>query len=306
MPKSSHMPKPNPTCNTVPQPKKSILSTHKCSSLTHIHIPKSLHSSQPISQPSASSASLRTCVKQLVQHLTCLNGPSPSFPNPCVPQTSTFLPGTQPAPPTHGAPEPISAESPHSTSTESLTSSNDSSDTSPHSTTLTASTCILWLRLAITYNEAALSCLHRRPQLETLDNVSIPHPLTSEEESPSDSHSDDQDVESPTATEAEANSPHGPEEVSPAGTPDDGVPSQTGGGVTSRDDQLPKTGVTSKSDVWLPTADAGVTNSRKDCPDQLPKRATNSEQRWQDDTKRLLSLKSKDIVSIPVIQYDSA
>ena len=59
------------------------------------------------------------------------------------------------------------------------------------------------------------------------------------------------------------------------------LPLETRGGVTSRDDQLPTTGVTSKSNVQFPTMDAGVTNSRKDFPIQLPARAMTSEQRWQ-------------------------
>ena len=84
-------------------------------------------------------------------------------------------------------------------------SSSQSSSTSPHSTCCTASTHILRPRLPITYNEAALSCLHGRAQVKTLNNVSIPLPISSDEESPT--------------AEAKGNSVHSLE-LSPASSPD--------------------------------------------------------------------------------------
>ena len=101
----SNIPKPNPTLKTVPHPKQSIPSTPKHSSLPNSHIPKPLHSSQSVLQPSASSSSPHTCVEQLLQHLNSLNSASLSFPNPCVPQAPKFPPGTWPVPPTPGTPE---------------------------------------------------------------------------------------------------------------------------------------------------------------------------------------------------------
>ena len=65
---------------------------------------------------------------------------------------------------------------------------------------------VLRPNLPITYNEAALICLYRRPQVKTFNSVSIHPPLSSDEELPSGSNSDNQKEESPTA-EAEADSP---------------------------------------------------------------------------------------------------
>ena len=156
----------------------------------------------------------------------------------------------------------ISAESPHTTSTESLASSDDSRNTSPCSATPTAVTRVLQPRLPITYNETALSCLLGRPQVKTLNNVSVHLPLSSNEESPSELNSDEQ--ESPIATDAEADSPCHIRDESPAGMPDQ-LNSQTRGEVTNESDV----------DVHLPNIDAKV--PREDHPDQLPERATTSE-----------------------------
>ena len=59
--------------------------------------------------------------------------------------------------------------------------------TLPHSTcsaTSTVSTWVLRPRLPITYNEAALSQLHGRPQVRRLHNVSIPFPLVTRSHHP--------------------------------------------------------------------------------------------------------------------------
>ena len=72
--KPSHIPKSNPNLNTIHQPKKSK-PIPKPSSLHHSHIPKPLHSSQPIPQLRA-DPTYPPCVQQLLQHLTSLNSPS--------------------------------------------------------------------------------------------------------------------------------------------------------------------------------------------------------------------------------------
>ena len=66
----------------------------------------------------------------------------------------------------------------------------------------------------------------------TLNNVPIPIPLSSDEESTLDSNSDNQEKESPTA-ETEADSPCSPEEELPVSTPNAGLPYRAGG-VTNR------------------------------------------------------------------------
>ena len=135
-----------------------------------------------------------------------------------------------------------------------LTVSQAVSD-SPHNACSAGSTTskrVLWPRLPITYNEEGLSWLHRRPQVRTLHNMSIPLPF-SDEESPSSSDSDEQ--ESPTA-EADANSPHSTEELSPVSRPEAGLPLQPKGGVTTWANARPslqtRGGVTSNSDIRLP------------------------------------------------------
>ena len=120
--------------------------------------------------------------------------------------------------------EDISTEIPQRFSTEpsliSKDSSSESSSSSSHSTCSTASTHILRPWLPITYNKAALSCLHGRPQVRTLNNVSIPLPLSSDEESPTSSDSNEQESQ---IAEAEANSPHSLE-LSPTHSPDATAP----------------------------------------------------------------------------------
>ena len=107
----------------------------------------------------------------------------------------------------HGEPLYHTSESEPTTASSDIASQSSSSNSdSPHSAvsvTSTASTQILQPRLPITYNEASLSCLHRRPQVRMLNTMSISLPL-SDEESPVSSDSNVQ--ESPTA-ESEANSP---------------------------------------------------------------------------------------------------
>ena len=124
----------------------------------------------------------------------------------------------------HHTQEKTGTECPHSTSTESSPTSKDSSSKSnssfPCSAHSTASTHILRLRLSFTYNQAALSCLQAKPQVRTLNSMSIPLPLSSDKESPTSSDSNEQ--ESLTA-EAKANSPHSLE-LSPTSSPDARLP----------------------------------------------------------------------------------
>ena len=99
---------------------------------------------------------------------------------------------------------------------DSESSSDSDSPHSAFSAASTTSTGVLSPRLPIIYNEAVLNQLHRRPQVRTLHNMSIPLPM-SDEESPSSSYSDQQEL----PAEAEANSPT---ELSPVSKPEDGVP----------------------------------------------------------------------------------
>ena len=189
----SHIPQPNPNLKLVSYPKK-YLSNFLC---TPLHL-QALTSSKSSQVPSVNAS---PSFKQLLQHLSTHNSVCP---------VQLGLPwDTQPAPPMHCTPEKISAESPCSVSTESSQMSKDSSSRSSnsfsHSTCSTASTHILRPRLHITYNKAALSCLYRRPPVKTLNNISIPHPISSDEESPT--------------AEAESLSPNSPE-LSPANSPD--------------------------------------------------------------------------------------
>ena len=99
--------------------------------------------------------------------------------------------------------------------------------------------------------------------MKTLKNVSTPIPLSSDEESPSESNSDDQ--ESPIATDAEADSPCNTEDESPAGTSDRLI-LQTRREVTNE----------SNVNVCLSTTEAEVPS--KNHPNWLPERAMTSEQ----------------------------
>ena len=132
-------------------------------------------------------------------------------------------------------------------------SSDSDSPLSACSTPSTAYTRVLRPRL---HNKAALSQLCGRPQVRTLHNVSIPLPL-SYEGSISSSNSDGH--ESPT-TEAEANSPTSPEELSPVSRPDNGLPQQPKGRatnkVTARPSPQTRGGVTSTNDAGLPAEES--------------------------------------------------
>ena len=161
----------------------------------------------------------------------------------------------------------------------SKSSSSNSSDNSPNSTISTAPLRMLRPRLPITYNEAAWS-----PQVRMLNSISILLPPSSNKESPLDSNHNQ--VESPTE-EAEANSPHSPQEESPVSTPDTGLPLQRGGvnnqGIPA--DRLPS------------QTTGGVTNDEEDPPDQLPRAKTREEHKNTDETKDHKHLKLKDIQS---------
>ena len=71
-----------------------------------------------------------------------------------------------------------------------LNSSNQDSKASHHSACSKQSTRILWPRLPITYNEAALTQLHGRPQVRMFNCVSI-HLPPSSDKSPTDSYLND-------------------------------------------------------------------------------------------------------------------
>ena len=67
--------------------------------------------------------------------------------------------------------------------TETDTDSTTSDDTqSITSQTSTVSDRTLRPRIPISYNETLLQCLHGRPQIRTLNNLSIPLPDSSEED----------------------------------------------------------------------------------------------------------------------------
>ena len=105
----SHIPKPNPNLKSVYHPKKYLPQPSLCPSS---HTPKPMHLPKPLQMPSANTS---PCVKQLLQHLSTLNSPSPK---PNVNPTQLKLPsGTQPVPPTPSTPEKVGMESPCSTST---------------------------------------------------------------------------------------------------------------------------------------------------------------------------------------------
>ena len=103
----------------------------------------------------------------------------------------------------------------------------------------------LWPRFHISYNEAALTCLNRRPQVKTLNFLSIPLPGSSDsdEESSSD--------ESGSPAEVKADSPH---------SQDESLTSSTRHGHTP--------GVPSSAQDWLP-ADAQSRSHQCADPDVL-------------------------------------
>ena len=154
--------------------------------------------------------------------------------------------------------EKIATESPCSiplkSSPTSKTSSSESSTSSTHNTCSTASTYILRPRFPITYNEGALIHLHRRPQVKTLNNMSIPLPISSEEESPTSSNSDEQEpptaeavADSPTAwsyfqqAAQIPDSPHRPREESPTYQMPHSPPQPWRGVTSAKDARLPAT-----------------------------------------------------------------
>ena len=77
--------------------------------------------------------------------------------------------------------------------TETDTDSTSSDDTqSTTSQTSTASNRTLRPRIPISYNETLLKCLHGRPQIKTLNNLSIPLPDSSDEDTEeTDEHTQD-------------------------------------------------------------------------------------------------------------------
>ena len=122
--------------------------------------------------------------------------PSPSampekLGTPSAPQLALTLPVTL---------EELEAESPPLQN--DLSMEPDSSPSSLDSTTLTAS-YMLRPRLPITYNEAALRCLNQRPQVRTLNFLSIPLPMSSNDQS-TESSTDASD----NPAEVMAGSPH--------------------------------------------------------------------------------------------------
>ena len=99
--------------------------------------------------------------------------------------------------------------------------------------------------------------------MRTLNCILILLSPSSDKESPTDSDLNDMEAESPkvsTATGAEGDSPYNPKGEFPVRTQDDGLPSQSRGGVTNEDDVQ----LHSISEA------AGVTIDAEDCPDQLP------------------------------------
>ena len=164
-------------------------------------------------------------------------------------------------------PEKIDPKSPQtmpiqsgSQTSSDLTSSDQDSDTSPHSTCSTQSRRILWLRLPITYNEASFSWLHGRLQVRMLNCISIPLPLSSDEESPMDSDLNAMEAESPTVpTTTEADSPGYPRQESPLRTPDEILPLA----IQRRSHQWRR---------WLTTLDVWGSRSHQQCR-RLPRLA---------------------------------
>ena len=184
-----NLPKPATQQLLPPKPKASI---------THISKPNPKHISHPVSFPGPSSkppyciphpsqpyrsaqcANTALSVKNLLWHLSTLS-PSPSasvtpkklrIPSP--PQSALTPPVT---------PEEVVADSPASQQDSLMESDSDPS--SPDSTCSTAPNA-LWSRLPITYNETAFSCLHGRPQVRTLNFLSIPLSVSSNNESGSE------------------------------------------------------------------------------------------------------------------------
>ena len=77
-----------------------------------------------------------------------------------------------------------SQKSASSSSEDDIDTGSTSSDDTQSTTNVqisTASNRTLRPRVPIKYNETLLKCLHRRPQIRTLHNVSIPFPDSSDE-----------------------------------------------------------------------------------------------------------------------------
>ena len=231
------------------------------------HIPKP--TSLPMSSKPSADASL-SCVEQLLQHLSVINSPTHI---PSVAPVLVMLPSRSwPVLPTPTTLEMISVESPQSTPDSVLTTSDSDSESSsdsntPHSTcsaVSSVSTWVLWPRLPITYNKAALSWLHGRPQMRTLYKLSIPLPL-SDEEWPSPSSSDSDEQGSP--ANAEANSPT---KLSPTSTPEAWLLPEHNGGVTNTATTRPspqtRGGVTSTSNPRFPVDESPLVQSQKMSP----------------------------------------
>ena len=145
---------------------------HKKTAVSHNH------HSVPISQdnqPVITGPSLSNTTDQLLQYLAAINGHNTvqqpleiqNKPTPTATPSSTTseLPSTN-----------SSSASTDCTTTEDATTSDDKSITS------IASDRQLRPHVPISYNETVLKCLHGKPQIRTLNNISIPLPIDSSSE----------------------------------------------------------------------------------------------------------------------------
>ena len=119
--------------------------------------------------------------------------------------------------------EGIAVESPPSWCDSSMESDSESSSPSNTCSTVSSTSYTLWPRFPITYNEATLSCLYGRPQVRTLNFLSIPLPSRDDESEASD-----------TPAEVKADSPHSHQDKSPTSRPRAGLTLMSRGRVTNK------------------------------------------------------------------------
>ena len=173
---------PKPAYKRLPRPPQPHSSNKNTAitgpSTTNTNIPKSLIT-RPLSL-------LLPSPIYMLSYLSANNSPCILPPAADSTSTTSTSPSTSPAttPNTSRSSSPT-LSSPRSSDEESDTPSTSSRESNT-SIKSTASDRQLRPRIPISYNKTFLTCLHRRPQVKTLNNISIPLPLVSESEDSSD------------------------------------------------------------------------------------------------------------------------
>ena len=140
------------------------------------------HTTSTISRPSSLTPDE---IFNFLTHLIAMNGHSAATEVRQKPNAESIPESSPKSPAPTESSESNESSEPTSESQKSTSSSPDDTDTDTYSTSSdavhssqisTASNRTLQTRLPITKNETLLQCLHRRPQIRTLHNVSIPLP----------------------------------------------------------------------------------------------------------------------------------